>query len=802
MLGELLTSAAEAQPDKPRDRFQPQRVVSQARLPGARPGAGAAAAPPAARADECGCSRIDPVTRRHAPSRAESSTIGGVPGRKEVPSSALPDFHVGGWLAQPPLNLIRDGATVRRLEPQVMDLLVYLAATAGRVVSKDEIIDAVWEGRFIAEATLTRSVADLRRALGDDQRSPQYIETIPKRGYRLVAAVSPGTRRPSTTTASVPTEGRDPADGGPVVLPFARPPRDAPADHAVASTIGGRIADRLASARRRRFVGRDAEIEEFRSALLADEPAFVAMHIHGAGGVGKTTLLDEFARVATEAGRAVVRVDGRNIEASPTGLLVALGHAIGAGSVEVPAVLERWPAGGVLLVDTFELLAPLDAWLRSTLLPQFHGHSLIVIAGRDEPATAWRADVEWAALTRIVRLGNLATDDSRTYLMRCGVPAERQDEALAFTRGHPLALSLIADVLTRGNRVGSCRLDHESEVVRLLLEKFVQDVPSRDHRLALHVCVTVWATTEPLLAAALGRSDAHDLFAWLEHLPFVEHGPYGLFPHDLARDVVYADFRWRDPDAAYSLLERTISHLYGRLGRTAGLDRQRLWFDLLYIQRYNRALRPHFQWASFGTAYADSALASDHAAILEMVERHEGAASASIARYWLTRQPGAFAVMRSVTGDLIGFVANLRLDVVTDEDLAADPAIAPVMAYVEQHGPMTAGEHLHFGRFWMDRERHQALSQAFTLVAATCSQSWTTPKLAWCFVAMAHPDALEPMFTEIHIWRTPELDFEVGGHRYGVFAHDWRVEDAQQWLRLKAERAWRADAPVAPSTTT
>ena len=63
-----------------------------------------------------------------------------------------------------------------------MDLLAFLATTGGRVVSKDEIIDAVWEGRFIAEATLTRSIADLRRALNDNQRCPQYIETIAKRG--------------------------------------------------------------------------------------------------------------------------------------------------------------------------------------------------------------------------------------------------------------------------------------------------------------------------------------------------------------------------------------------------------------------------------------------------------------------------------------------------------------------------------------------------------------------------------------------------------------------------------------------
>jgi DNA-binding winged helix-turn-helix (wHTH) protein len=485
----------------------------------------------------------------------------------------VPDFHVGEWLAQPTLNLIRGDNVVRRLEPQVMDLLVFLAATDGRVVSKDEIIESVWDGRFIAEATLTRSVADLRRVLGDDQRSPRYIETIAKRGYRLVAAVSSAGRHHATASAQEPVaaETRNAGtDSGPVLVPFARPVREAVPERRDGLFARGCIADRLASARRRRFVGREAEIELFRSALLADEPSFAVLVVHGAGGVGKTTLLEEFARVAAQAGRGVVRVDGRNIDPTTSGFLVALGQALGAKRVDERSVLELWPSGGVLLVDTYELLAPLDDWLRSTLLRQLPARSMIVLAGREEPATAWRTDVEWAALTHINRLGNLGPDDSRTYLMRCGVPDAQQDEALAFTRGHPLALSLIADVLTRGNRLAVCRLDNEPEVVRLLLEKFVQEVPSREHRLALHACVTVWATTEPLLAAALDRSDAHELFEWLGHLSFIEHGPYGLFPHDLARDVIYADFRWRDPDAGFRVTERVLGHLYERWSARRG----------------------------------------------------------------------------------------------------------------------------------------------------------------------------------------------------------------------------------------
>ena len=96
----------------------------------------------------------------------------------------------------------------------------------------------------------------------------------------------------------------------------------------------------------------------------------------------------------------------------------------------------------------------------------------------------------------------------------------------------------------------------------------------------------------------------------------------------------------------------------------------------------------------------------------------------------------------------------------------------------------------------MDADRHQAITQVFAVIAAICSQSWIGPNVAWSFVAMADPDLMEPMFTEIQMRRLPEADFEAGGRRYGVFGHDWRLEPARGWLQLKAERALRIEAAV------
>ncbi|WP_306250343.1 winged helix-turn-helix domain-containing protein [Parvularcula sp. IMCC14364] len=76
------------------------------------------------------------------------------------------------------------------LEPRVMDLLMLLAKSAGQVISKEEIIASLWGDVHVNEDALTRCVFKLRKALGDDARNPRYIETLSKRGYRLLADVT------------------------------------------------------------------------------------------------------------------------------------------------------------------------------------------------------------------------------------------------------------------------------------------------------------------------------------------------------------------------------------------------------------------------------------------------------------------------------------------------------------------------------------------------------------------------------------------------------------------------------------
>jgi DNA-binding winged helix-turn-helix (wHTH) protein len=99
------------------------------------------------------------------------------------------EFIVGDWTAVPSRNLLTRRNEEIRLEPRVMDVLVHLADQADRIVSKEELIEHVWKTRFVTDDVLTVTIYALRKALRDDARRPRYIETVSRRGYRLVAAV-------------------------------------------------------------------------------------------------------------------------------------------------------------------------------------------------------------------------------------------------------------------------------------------------------------------------------------------------------------------------------------------------------------------------------------------------------------------------------------------------------------------------------------------------------------------------------------------------------------------------------------
>ena len=99
------------------------------------------------------------------------------------------EFQIADWLIDPPSNEIRQGDKVVKLEPKAMDLLVFLARHADQTVTREQIHENVWNGVIVGDDAVTAAIIKLRKAFEDDSKNPRFIQTIPKKGYRLIAAV-------------------------------------------------------------------------------------------------------------------------------------------------------------------------------------------------------------------------------------------------------------------------------------------------------------------------------------------------------------------------------------------------------------------------------------------------------------------------------------------------------------------------------------------------------------------------------------------------------------------------------------
>jgi hypothetical protein len=559
--------------------------------------------------------------------------------------------------------------------------------------------------------------------------------------------------------------------------------------------MAARLADRLNAMRQRQFVGRSDELALFQSALEAPELPFYVLHVVGPGGVGKTTLLGEFALLCEARDVPALRLDARAVDPTPEALAGVVQRRM-PGLLDSPAADS--PRLQVLMIDTYELLAPLDGWLRDSFLPQLPANTLVVLAGREPPALPWRADSGWRHLLRVLPLRNLSRDEGQSYLAARAVPEEQRGAVLAFTHGHPLALSLVADVFSMRPHA---RFDPEAapDIIRTLLEQFVQKVPGPAHRAALELCALVRLCTEGLLSELLGFADAHELFAWLRGLSFIESSAQGLFPHDLVREALDADLRWRNPDWYAELHRRARAYYAARLHQGASAQQHRTLADYIFLHRNNPVVRPFFAWQESGSMLPEPARDADWPAIRAMVARHEGEESARIAERWRELQPEALLVVRDASGGVAGLLMRLALEQASEAERAADPAAAAAWQYLARHAPLRPGESAPHFRFWMAADTYQGVSVVQSLIFINAVRHYlSTPGLAFHFFTCADPDFWAPPFTYANLQRLPEADFAVGGRAYGVFGHDWRVVPPLRWLELLAEHELATDASALP----
>ncbi len=257
-----------------------------------------------------------------------------------MPSSSPPSTATD-WLAFGPFvldgpggRLLRDGAPVD-LPPRPYALLAWLAARPGRLVAKDELLDAVWGHRHVSDSALKVAMNTLRAALGEDAKAPRWIETVARRGYRFASEVRPLGAASAAASAAVPA--------------------------APAATACGNLPPPLPG-----LVGRELEAAQL-AALLACHRLVTLV---GLGGVGKTRLaLAVAASERAPDGVWLLRLDAL-ADGEPLAATIAqvlhLGAAAGADAAALGRALA--PLQLLLVLDNAEHLVEPVAALAAALL--------------------------------------------------------------------------------------------------------------------------------------------------------------------------------------------------------------------------------------------------------------------------------------------------------------------------------------------------------------------------------------------------------------------------------------------------
>src|SRR5215469_16854171 len=332
---------------------------------------------------------------------------------------------------------LRRGDKTLYLRPKSFAVLRYLVAHPGRVLSKDELVEAVWSRTAISDGVLTVSIAEIRRALGDAVQAPQYLETLPRRGYRWRGALP--------TTAPFPDRaGLEPAD------PLVQPPP----------------------------IGREADVTQLQDWLAqARRGTRQVGFVTGEAGIGKTTVVDAFVAQVVREDLWLAR--GQCIESYGAGeaylpVLEALGQLCrgpdGARLIawlaqHAPTWLMQMP--GLLAADTLEAVQRrLVGATRERMLREF-AEALEALT-TERTLVLVLEDLHWSDASTLDLVGALARrrTPARLLLLATYRPVE------VIVRAHPLHALKLDLTLHRQCRELPLQLLTDAEVAQYLALRF------------------------------------------------------------------------------------------------------------------------------------------------------------------------------------------------------------------------------------------------------------------------------------------------------------------------------------------
>jgi DNA-binding winged helix-turn-helix (wHTH) protein/predicted ATPase len=391
--------------------------------------------------------------------------------------SSVPLWNFGPFALDSTNACLWRGAEAVALSPKAFDVLHYLVMHPDRLVTKDELLDAVWPETAVTDAVVRVAIGALRKALDDTTRPPRFIATVPRRGYRFLAPVTVADAAASTAATPAPQASLSPAP----------PPL---------------------------LVGREAMLQRLGAAWArARQGQRQVVWVTGEAGIGKTTVVEAF-RAAVAMDPAVWLAVGQCVEHYGTGeaylpVLEALGQLCrGAGGERLVTLLRQHAP--TWLVQMPWLLTPahreqlrdeLQGTTRERMLREFA--EVVDTLTAETPLVLIFEDLHWSDYATVDLLALLARRRTRAHLLVIGTyrPVE------AIVHHHPLR-TVVQDLQRHGQATElALALLNAAAVAAYLAARFPQQ--------QFPVMLAPWLHQ---------RTDGHPLFLVTLVQAFVERG--------------------------------------------------------------------------------------------------------------------------------------------------------------------------------------------------------------------------------------------------------------------------------------
>jgi DNA-binding CsgD family transcriptional regulator len=373
------------------------------------------------------------------------------------------------------------------------------------------------------------------------------------------------------------------------------------------------------------FIGRQPENQWFRSQMAQTDFSVRVLNVFGTGGIGKSSLLEQYRSVAEQNGIPFLLLDSREFPHTASGFFLKLleilhsGQEGGTGSFLVETAVNRLNQLAekrrfILAIDTYEELLNMDSWLRNHFFPMLTGRILLILSGR------YRLTEEWSVspfIRRFIHFMPLRAFDPSAcaeYAALHGNQALlRIDFLHAVSHGHPLTLSLFIQKPEMVQEFNDGKSLDLAETLKIISSRWLRELPSPAFQSLVEAASTIRIFNQESLEYMLQMAVNPVDFDRLTALSFIRRSRRGWFIHDGLRKALLLDFKLRKPQQFQRFQLRAMAWLYQQFKASRQEDEKALLlFDLLYLTEGESAVRATFMDESedhhyyFKTIQADS----------------------------------------------------------------------------------------------------------------------------------------------------------------------------------------------------